>query len=103
MSELPRVTPLNQPAPPQHFRETDDVSTAWTGWVLFAAIMLILMGSFQAIVGFVALFDDGYYLVPGTGLVVHVDYTVWGWIHLVLGLIAVITGVGIMAGQTWAR
>ena len=27
----------------------------------------------------------------------------WGWIHLVLGLIAVATGIGLLVGQTWAE
>ena len=36
---------------------------AWTGWILFGAMMMILLGTFQAIAGLVALFNDGYYLV----------------------------------------
>ena len=52
--------------------------TGWVGWVAFAGIMLIMLGIFQAIEGFVAIFDDGYYLVRPNGLVVNVDYTVWG-------------------------
>jgi hypothetical protein len=103
MSELPKVTPASQ-APPRDVRVVgDDEPTAWTGYVLFAAIMLVLVGSFQGIMGLVALFEDGYYLVPGTRLVVHVDYTTWGWIHLILGLVAIAAGIGIIAGQTWAR
>jgi hypothetical protein len=102
MSEIPRPTPLTAP-PPQTLRTREDEPTGWTGWVLFAAIMLIMMGAFQAVMGFVALFDDSYYLVPGTGLVVHADYTTWGWIHLLLGVVAIIAGVGIVVGQTWAR
>ena len=49
--------------------------TGWVGWVAFAGIMLIMLGIFQAIEGFVAIFDDGYYLVRPNGLVVNVDYT----------------------------
>src|SRR5688572_6466960 len=82
---------------------TGPTPTAWVGWVLFAGIMLVMVGAFQAIMGLVALLDDGYYLVPGSDLVVQVDYTAWGWIHLLLGLVAVAAGIGIMAGQTWAR
>ena len=43
--------------------------------------MMLLLGSFQAIQGFVAIFDQGYYAVTEKGLVVNVDYTVWGWVH----------------------
>jgi hypothetical protein len=62
-----------------------------------------MVGSFQAISGLVALFNDDYYLVGSNGLVVSVDYTAWGWVHLVLGVVAFLTGIGMMIGQSWAR
>jgi hypothetical protein len=77
--------------------------TGWTGWVAFASSMMVLLGTFQAIEGFVAIFDDGYYRVTSGGLVVSVDYTAWGWAHLVLGVLIVISGVGVMAGNLAAR
>ena len=77
--------------------------SGWTGWVVFAGIMLIMLGAFQVIEGLVALFDEGYYLVASSGLVLHVDYNVWGWTHLVIGILAVATGLGLLAGNTAAR
>jgi hypothetical protein len=35
--------------------------------------------------------------------VLNVDYTVWGWTHLVLGILAAATGLGLLAGNTVAR
>jgi hypothetical protein len=78
-------------------------ATAWVGWVLFAGIMLVLVGSFQFIAGLVAIFDDGYYVVAPRGLVVHMSYTGWGWLHMILGVLAAAAGYGVMAGRTWAR
>jgi hypothetical protein len=60
---------------------TEPVRTGWTGWVAFASTMMLLLGSFQAVQGLVAIFDDGYYHVTPSGLVVNVDYTAWGWTH----------------------
>ncbi|QNN52811.1 DUF7144 family membrane protein [Nocardioides mesophilus] len=77
--------------------------TAWTGWVLFGAVMMVLLGSFQVIAGLVALFDDGYYLVVSDQLMVNVDYNAWGTAHLVIGLIALAAGFGLMTGAMWAR
>lgn len=87
---------------PGYATSANDVS-GWTGWVVFAGIMLIMLGAFQAIEGLVALFDRGYYLVTSSGLVVNVDYNVWGWVHLILGILAVATGFGLLAGNTAAR
>jgi hypothetical protein len=77
--------------------------TGWTGWVAFASSMMVLLGTFQAIEGFVAIFDEGYYRVTASGLVVSIDYTAWGWAHLVLGVLIVISGIGVMAGNLAAR
>jgi len=65
--------------------------------------MMIVLGAFEMIEGFVAVFKDGYYLVPATRLVVHVDYTTWGWTLLIFGAVLVVVGYGVTVGQTWAR
>jgi hypothetical protein len=87
---------------PSYTTSANDVS-GWAGWVVFAGIMMIMLGAFQAIEGLVALFDDGYYLVTASGLVLNVNYNVWGWTHLILGILAVATGFGLLAGNTAAR
>jgi hypothetical protein len=77
--------------------------SAWAGWVVFASVMMMVVGAFQAVVGLTALFDSGYYVVGQSGLLVNVDYTAWGWVHVALGALAVAAGVGLLAGQMWAR
>jgi hypothetical protein len=79
------------------------VSSAWTGWLTFGAMMLIMVGAFQVIAGLTAIFDDGFYIVTSDQLLVSVDFTAWGWTHLALGALAIAAGFGIMAGQMWAR
>lgn len=77
--------------------------TAWTGWVVFGGVMMIMLGAFQAIEGLVALFDDGFYQVRPSGLVVHVNYNAWGWTHLIIGVVAILAGLGLLAGNLAAR
>ncbi|NUT49170.1 MAG: hypothetical protein HOV94_17945 [Saccharothrix sp.] len=77
--------------------------TGWAGWVAFAGIMMVLLGAFQAIEGLVALFNDDFYVVGQDGLVVNLDFTAWGWIHLVIGVLAIVIGIGLMTGNTAAR
>ena len=77
--------------------------SGWVGWVFFGGVMLMMMGSFQIIQGLVALFDDGFYLVRPNGLVVDVNYNAWGWTHLLIGVVAVLAGIGLVAGNMLAR
>jgi hypothetical protein len=77
-------------------------STAWAGWVLFGAVMMVLVGTFNVVYGLVALFEDTYYTVGPQGLLVF-DLTGWGWIHLIAGLAAVVAGMALFSGALWAR
>ena len=82
---------------------TQSEPTAWVGMVIFAGTMLLMLGALQAMEGLVAIFQDDYYLVTRSGMIVSLDYTAWGWTHLIIGLIAVGVGIGVFAGQMWAR
>ena len=77
--------------------------TGWYGWIVFAGTMMLMLGSFHAVAGLVALFKDEYFLTGPSGLLWSVDFTAWGWTHLIGGLVLVGAGVGLMAGQMWAR
>ncbi len=81
----------------------DPDPTGWTGWVVFASFMMFLLGAFQAIEGLVALFNDGFYLVGASGLVVDINYNVWGTVHLVLGILLIASGAGVLSGNVAAR
>lgn len=84
-------------------RHSAEEPTGWVGWIIFAATMMLMMGTFHAIAGLVAIFRDDYYLVNKNGLVLHVDYTAWGWTYLIGGIIMVAAGAALFAGQMWAR
>jgi hypothetical protein len=77
--------------------------TAWVGLIVFGGVMMLMMGGFQIIQGIVALFRDEYYLVTRNGLLLTFDFTTWGWIHLIIGLVAVGAGFGVLMGQMWGR
>jgi hypothetical protein len=62
-----------------------------------------LVGTFQVVQALVALLDDGYYQVSEGGLVLDLDYAVWGWVHLGLALAVVGAGLGVLAGSRLAR
>jgi hypothetical protein len=76
--------------------------TGWVGWIWFAAMMLVLNGFFNALDGLVALFNNDVYAVGKKGLVTF-NFTTWGWIFLLLGILQVVIGVMLIQGRMWAR
>ena len=79
------------------------VEDGFSGWGWFTAGLLGLLGLFQIIAGIVALAGPGYYTAPTRDLVVDAGYTTWGWVHLILGLVMLVTGGGLAFGNTVAR
>jgi hypothetical protein len=78
-------------------------TSGWAvGFILFAAIMMIMSGIFQAFAGLVAIFENEFYAATRNYLF-QFDATTWGWIHLIGGLIVAFAGWGLLSGRTWAR
>ncbi|WP_433291469.1 DUF7144 family membrane protein [Actinoplanes sp. CA-030573] len=77
--------------------------TAWIGMVAFGGFMIVLTGIFHLIEGIVALADDDFYVARPAGLALSWSYTQWGWLHVVVGVLALAAGTGIFLGQLWAR
>lgn len=80
---------------------TKEVS-GWTGWVFFAGFMMIVMGFLQTISGLTALLNSDWLLVAPQRLL-FLNFTAWGWAHLLLGIVVLIAGFYVMHGSTWAR
>jgi hypothetical protein len=72
------------------------------GWTAFAGILMIMMGFWWIISGFVALLDSEFYVVTQRWIL-QFDVSTWGWIHLVLGIVILASGCGLFLGAVWAR
>jgi hypothetical protein len=78
-------------------------TSGWAvGLILFAAIMMIMTGVFQALQGLIAIFENEFYVATRNYLF-KFDATTWGWIHLVVGVVVAVAGWGLLSGRTWAR
>lgn len=67
-----------------------------SGWVSFAGVMLMIVGTINVIGGIAAIDDSAFYV--GETRLVFDDLATWGWFLLVTGLVQVLTAFGI-----WAR
>ena len=92
--------------PTQNYRPTGEAAESPSGWatglIVFAGVLMILAGGFQALTGLVAIFENEFY-VETRNYLVKFDATTWGWVHLLLGLLVLFAGFAVMSGKTWGR
>lgn len=72
------------------------------GYAAFAGVVLVIVGVFQIIHGLVALFNDEFF-VTTPKWVFKFDVTTWGWIHVIIGGLVLLAGIGIFSGNVLAR
>ncbi|MFE5549137.1 hypothetical protein ACFQ71_35680, partial [Streptomyces sp. NPDC056534] len=84
-------------------RSGDTTRQAWAGGLtVFAAVMLGITGLVGIFRGIMAIAEDEVF-VNTPNYVFKFDLTSWGWIHLILGIIAVLVSFGLYRTATWAR
>jgi len=76
-----------------------------SGWasagIGFAAVMLLMIGIFQVVIGLAAIIEDDLFVV-GRAYAFDLDVSAWGWLNLIIGTLLVITGFGLFGRQAWA-
>lgn len=71
------------------------------GWMLFAGILLLTLGTFNIIDGIAAIGAAHFYVANAR--YVFGDLSAWGWVALILGVVQVLVGLGIFARNQLAR
>ena len=61
-----------------------------------------MIGVFQMLMGLSAILDDEFFVVT-RDWTYKLDTTAWGWIHLGIGLVMLLAGIGLMRGNILAR
>ncbi len=82
---------------------TNPAHSSWAvGYAMFASVLLLMAGIFQFVAGLVAVVEDDFYVVTAKW-VFEFDVTTWGWIHMLLGVVLFVSGIGILSGNVLAR
>jgi hypothetical protein len=85
----------------QYETDSGQVSGWAAGGITFAATMMVMIGVFQSIAGLSAIFDDNFF-VATKNYTFDLDVTAWGWIHLILGILLLVTGWALYSQKAWA-
>jgi hypothetical protein len=94
MSSTEQTTQLPEPS--------YDERTGWTGWITFAGVMMIIGGSLNLLYGIIAAVNDEWVVFTNRANV-YLDVSQWGWVHIIMGVIVVLAGIGLFSGNILAR
>jgi hypothetical protein len=72
-----------------------------SGWVMFAGVLLLLLGTLNVIDGIAAIGKSHFYV--GDAHYVFGDLKTWGWVALCIGLLLLLVGAGVFARNQFAR
>lgn len=78
--------------------------TSWvegSGWVLFAGIMLMLVGILNAIYGIAAI-DQSSFFVANTQFILS-GLNTWGWVLLIIGVLQLVAAFSVWRGGSFGR
>lgn len=94
---------MSTPATSQPIESSRATSSPWaTGFAMFAGVLMITGGVCGVLAGLAAIFRDQIY-VSTPAYTYALDLTAWGWVHLILGVVLALAGMGVLQGATWAR
>jgi hypothetical protein len=79
----------------------EEVSGWAIGGIAFAGSIMVLIGAFQFFEGLAAIIDDDFYVVA-RNYTYDLDTSAWGWVHMILGILLLVTGFGLFARAGWA-
>ena len=71
------------------------------GWVVFAGVLLLMLGTINVIEGISAIGSANFYVANAH--YVFGDLNTWGWIALCLGVLQLLVGLGVFAKNQFAR
>lgn len=78
--------------------------TGWAGWAVFAGILMIIAGALAALNGLNAVLSPvEKWAVSSEAGTFLFDVEIWGWWHLILGIVILVVGIFVLRGATWAR
>jgi hypothetical protein len=73
----------------------------YSGWVIFAAVMLIIVGILNVIWGIAAIADSKFFVQDQKYILSNLN--AWGWITLIIGVLQLLAGFSLWSGNLYGR
>ena len=77
--------------------------SAWTGWIAFAGIFMMVIGAIDFFQGLIAVIRGGYFARVTPDQIIVFDSTGWGVIMILWGAAMLFAGSAVLGGRSWGR
>lgn len=77
-------------------------TTGWTGWVMFASLLMILSGFVHILYGIGSLFTQNWFLYANQSIYL-VDGRTGGWVLILVGILLLVSGALLLSGNAFGR
>lgn len=88
-------------APRPLYADTGYEDDRGDSWVMFAGVMLALVGILNVVYGIAAIGDSTFFVADAK--YVFTNLNTWGWVLTLVGAVQFIAAFGIWSGAEWAR
>ena len=78
-------------------------NNSWAGWIGFAGLLMIVMGTIDFFEGLIAIIRGGYFYQVSAQQIIIFDSKTWGWLTLLWGIATMLIGFGLLNAAGWAR
>ena len=78
-----------------------DISKGAVGWITFAGFMMVIGGGFAMLEGLGMVLHAGNF--PGKDVILQQNGKTWGWFHIIVGAVLLLSGLALFSGNVLAR
>ena len=79
----------------------EDANDRGYGWVMFAGVMLLVLGVLNVIEGIAAI-GNSHFFVANTHYIAA-NLNTWGWVVSILGVVEILVGIGVFVRNQLSR
>jgi hypothetical protein len=83
-------------------RASTKTRSTWSGWIGFAAWLMVIIGALDVFEGLIAVIRGQYYVLTANQIIIF-DLKTWGWLTLAWGVVVGLAGYSILARSSWGR
>jgi hypothetical protein len=95
-------TPLPTAPARDRYIAPEPSSDEGMGWILFAGVMFMLLGTLNVIWGIAAVAESSFFVANASYLIIT-DLATWGWIAIGFGALELLAAFSIWAGGGFGR